>query len=73
MQIGTAPEIKCEKPDGDWLHSNKVMGGICVHRYAIDKSLNWSIESARSPRRMVVRSARRLLKVSAPGLFLKLN
>lgn len=46
MQIGTAPKISVKNRIGDWLHSNKVMAGICGRRYAIDKSANWSIERA---------------------------
>jgi hypothetical protein len=73
MQIGTAPEISPKIRIGDWLHSNEVMAGICGRRYTIDKSPDWSIERARSPRRMVVRGDRRPPKVSAPGAVPKLN
>jgi hypothetical protein len=70
-----ATQISVKIRIGDWLHSNEVMvltkswQAFAAADDAIDKSPNGSVERAHSLHRVVVRSARRPPKVSAPGLF----
>ena len=68
IQIGTAPEISSKIRMATGFILTKSWQAVAAGDDAIDKSPNWSIERARSPRRMVVRSPR-LPKVGAPGLF----
>jgi hypothetical protein len=58
MHIGARPQIGLKIRIGDWLHSKNSWRVFATADDPIDKSLDWSIERARSPRRMVVRSPR---------------